>query len=271
MQISAISSANSFGRGYGISDEDAQRIALSAALEKADKRRSKTKLAYASIPVIAGLTAAALTRGKMGTVITEANERLIKRMPPVSEFLGRTVEGKAAKVSEGLKSAGNWLGLMGTAVVGGLGLKAIADKSDGYRNFRVNHPALTFLGDMALFTAAIIALPMGGRKLYSKLSPEFKAGVAKNVGNVAERINKLEAPKFVKNGIDAVAKYIPESIKGIPNLIAEHTPAAIKDFGKGILRYAPEITLFTTFFSSLSEPSRIKSDFAKEYNKIKNA
>ncbi len=271
MQVSAISSANSFGRGYGISDEDAQRIALSVALEKADKRRSKTRLAYASIPVVAGLAAAALTKGKMGTVITEAGEKLIEKMPPVSEFLGRTVTGKAAKVSEGLKSAGNWLGLMGVAVAGGLGLKAVSDKSDGYRNFRLNHPAITFLGDMALFTAAIIALPMGGRKLYSKLSPEFKVGVAKKVGKVAEQINKLKTPEFVKNGIDAVAKYIPESIKGLPKTISESTPGAIKDFGKGILRYAPEITLFTTFFSSLSEPSRVKSDFVKEYNNIKNA
>ena len=271
MQISAISSANSFSRGYGISDEDAQRIALSTALEKAEKRRNRTKLAYASIPVIAGVAAAALTRGKMGMIITEANERLVQKMPPVSEFLGKTVTGKAAKVSEGLKSAGNWFGLMGVAALGGLGIRAAANKSDGYRNFRLNHPVMTFLGDMALFAGAVLALPLGGQKLYSKFSPEFQAGVAKKVGKIADKFNEVKTPKFIKNGIDAVAKHIPDAIKNIPAKISEYTPEAIKDFGKGLLKYAPEITLFTTFFSSLSETSRVKADFVKEYNNIKNA
>ena len=185
--------------------------------------------------------------------------------------MGKVVEGRAAKLSEGLKSAGNWFGLMGVAALGGLGIRAAANKSDGYRNFRLNHPVMTFLGDMALFAGAVLALPLGGQKLYSKLSPEFQAGVAKKVGKIADKFNEVKTPKFIKNGIDAVAKHIPDAIKNIPTKISEYTPEAIKDFGKGLLKYAPEITLFTTFFSSLSEPSRVKADFVKEYNNIKNA
>ena len=248
MSITSISSANSF---TGAPDPVAQSIALNKALNKAKKRERNHRLAYLSIPAVAGVAAAALTKGN-------------------SKILGKEIAGRAAKLSEGIKNAGDWGVLLGSIATIGLGERALANKSEGYRNFRVNHPILSFFGDAALILGAIMAIPLAGNKVFSKLSPELQSRIGNKVGDWATKLNNFKTPKFLTDLGKKISDHTPEIIKNGKDSIVKSIPDGLKDIGKTIASLSPHILLFGTFFSQLAIPARMRADYEKEYKKIVN-
>lgn len=211
-------------------------IALKTALDKEKHRRKTLKRIYYSVPLIGGLAAAALTRGK-------------------STFLSTEVSGLAAKAANGIKSAGNWSFLLGTAVATSMGLNAAEKKSKTLRNFRNEHPILTFLGQCAAFFAATTFIPLGASKLYSKIKPEHLKTIGKGVNSIAGHLNNIKAPEFIKNAGAAISK---------------HTPDWAKSIGETVLSYAPHITLFTGLISSFRNDAKTASDFYGTYAALKD-
>ena len=246
MEITKVSSAANFS---GSPDVIAQNIALNNALNKAKKRQRNHQLAYLSVPLVAGIATAALTKGN-------------------SKILGKEVSARAAKLSEGLKSTGSWGLMLGAISAIGLGLNAVSNKSEGVRNFRINHPVLSFVGDAALIIGSVMAIPFAGNKLFSKLSPRIQANIASKVGEYADKFNKLKAPAFLNNLIAGVKKHTPDIIKNGKKSIVENTPDGIKDFGKTLVSLSPHLLFFGTFLSSLAIPARMKADYIKEYKKL---
>jgi len=249
MSISGITAANSF---TGAPDPVAQSIALNKALNKAEKRQRNHRLAYLSLPLVAGVTAAALTKGN-------------------SKLLGAELSGRAAKLAEGLKGGADWAALLGSIFVIGGTERLLANKSEGYRNFRINHPVLSFIGDAAMVLGATMLLPLAGNKIFSKLSPELQSRLASKAGDWATKLNNFKAPKFISNMGEKISKYTPEMLKNLKSTVIEHTPEGLKQFGKTLVSVAPHALLFATFFSQLSIPARMRADYEKEYKKIVNS
>ncbi len=269
MEVSAISSANSFS-GY-ISDEDAKKIALNRAMNKAQKRERNYKMMYAAVPIVAGLTAGLGAKGAEAVVTLENGKSANVVMPLASKVLGKTVKGKAAKLAEGLKAGGSWAGYMGLAIAQGAAINAIANKSDKLKQFRQNHPVISLVGDLGLYAGLAFGTIVGGKKLFSALGKDTQAKIAKQVGNLADKVNGFKKPEFIKNISEKVSKHTPDIFKGLGEKISKFTPEWLKSFGQGVLKQAPLITLFAAFFTSLSNPARTKADFVNEYNKLTNA
>ncbi len=243
MQVSAISSSaqNFTGKRTNIDqvihwdDNDLREMAFDAALKKDEKRRRNIKRLYYAVPLVGGLTTAALTRGK-------------------STILSREVSGLSAKVAGGLKEAGYWTFLLGTAMLGGIGINAASKKSEKFREFRRNHPVLTFISDVGLFVAATSLIPVGAKKLYAKLKPDHLNKIGKGVDSIAGHINSIKKPKFMKNWGD---------------FLSIHTPDWVKSLGETVLAFAPHITLASAFISSVRSDARATRDFYNNYAGLK--
>ena len=244
MQVSAISSSaqNFQGKRTNIDqvihwdDNDLREMAFDAALKKDQKRRRNVKRLYYAVPLVGGLAAAAITRGK-------------------STILSREISGLSAKVAGGLKEAGYWTFILGTAVLGGMGINALSKKSENFREFRRNHPVLSLVGDVGLFVAATSLIPVGAKRLYSKIKPEYLGKIGNGVDSVANHINSIKKPEFMKNW---------------SNYLAIHTPDWLKALGNTVLAFAPHITLASAFLSSIRNDAKTTRDFYNNYAGLKD-
>lgn len=245
MQLSAISSSQGFtGRPHkrvnvdeaiALNDDQLRAIAYVKTVQKSRERQKRVNMLYNAVPVVGALSAGILTKGK-------------------ASLFGKEVSGLAAKTVNGMKGGAYWAMLLGIAGTVGLATRALSNKSETVDNFKRNHPLLTLGAQVGALFAAITYLPRGAAKLYKMIKPEYIAKAGKGVEQVAEHINKISAPKFMKGWGKAISSRIPD---------------AVKDFGKTALAYAPDVTLLTAALGSLRAFAGSSNDYQNTYLGLK--
>ena len=262
MQVSAISQAASFGQAHDykingqLTEDKIQKLALQKTFEQAKKRQQNIKRMLLSVPLLAGLAAAVTHQG-------------------ASKVLTKEISGVAGRLAEGFKSGGKWASWLGIGLAMSLGNVAIARKSESYKNFRNNHPVISFAMDAAMFLAATAAIPLGLGKLASKMPGQVEK-FANGVENIAGHINNFKTPEFIKTAGKKVTDLIPKSLKDLKTNLADKIPVkaktvgtVTKELGKLGVSLMPHITLLAAIFTGLTNNSRAVSDYAKNYANIK--
>ncbi len=248
MQVSAISSsAQGFsGRArkrenidevISWNDNQLRTIAYLKTLQKDKQRRKNVNRLFTAVPIVGALSAGILTKGK-------------------ASMFGKEVSGIAAKAINGIKAGGYWAMLIGTASAIGMATNAITKKSDNVKEFRRNHPILALGTQVGALFAAVTYLPRGASKLYGMIKPEVIAKAGRGVEEVAEHVNKyVKAPKFMQGWGDAISKRIPETIK---------------DAGKAVVAWAPDVTLVTAGLAALRGYANTATDMNNTYLSLKD-
>lgn len=265
MQVSAISSAKTpevtqlgkncytpnFKGNDGLSEAEIQHLAIRKTVQKAKERQQSVKRLFLAVPLVAGLATAALHKGNI-------------------KVLGKEISGKAAKLAAGIKDGGNWAYLLGLGTAIGAADATLAKKSEGYGNFRKNHPMLGFATDLTAFIAASALIPLGLGKLASKINPKHINSLANGAENIANHINAIKMPKFIGKQTEKIAKHIPDAIKNFktPDYAKKFTDGA-KATGKMLLSWAPHVTFLTAILAGLTNQSKTVADYAKNYKELK--
>lgn len=246
MQVNAISSYNKgfTGKRDNIDGAIAQddRYLRAYAYQKAmhdvkDKKHKKISNAlWYSIPVAAGISSALLTRGKVS-------------------LFGKEIGGLASKLTAGIAGAFPWAVTLGVAdaVVGANNLAA--KKSENFREAERKHPILSFLGILAAGVAGLMLIPKGLSKLAGKIGPKTFERLGNGTQKIANTINKVKTPEFLKKPLTK---------------LAESTPAIIKNGAKTALSLAPTALLFTSFFHSINHNVDKRREFEKNYTAMKD-
>ncbi len=189
-----------------------------------------------SVPVVAGVAAALLTKGN-------------------SKLFGKTISGTAAKLANGLKNAGIWGGSLAAINLVVNGKNELSKKSENVRNFDRQHP---FLSIMTTLTAVGLALHGGAKGisyLANKVKPTTLAKIQTKVGKFA---NKINSNSFVK----AVGKNFTK--------LTQKIPAPIKNVAKVALFWAPNAILIGSVFHSINHEAKRNAVFANTYATIKD-
>ncbi len=246
MQINAISS---YGKGFTGSrerideaivqdDKLVREYAYLKAMDKVkDKKHQKiTNALWYSIPLAAGLSAAALTKGKVS-------------------LFGKEIGGFASKLATGIAGALPWAVTLGVAdaVVGGnnLALK----KSKDVREAESKHPILTVMGILAAGTAALLFIPKAASKLLSKMGPKTYEKLGRAAEKAANALNVIKTPKFLEKPLTK---------------LSEKMPSVIKNGAKFGISILPETLLLTTFFHTINHNIDKKREFNKNYTAMKD-
>lgn len=245
MQVSAISSNQGFtgktrnrenvDRVISMSDNELASLAYLKSVENAKKRRKNVNRLFNAVPIVGALSAGILTRGK-------------------ASMFGKEVSGLAAKSVNAVKVGGYYGMLLGSAVAVSGGTYALSKKSKTLRDFQNNHPLLTFAAKVGAIAAAVTYIPRGASKLYNMIKPEVIAKAGNGVGEIAEHINKLKAPKFMQEWGKTISSY---------------TPDIIKDLGKTAVAWAPDLTLATAALSALRMFVGNNTDMVNNYLGLK--
>lgn len=256
-----MNSATNFGRSHGysenrrLSEDEVRELALRATVQQSKKRERNVKRLFYSVPLLAGLATAVLHKGN-------------------SKVLSKEISGVAGKIAEGFKSGGSWAFMLGTGAAIAKTNSMIANKSEGYMDFRRNHPVLSLIGDVGAFIAVSALAPLGLSKLASKM-PNKMASLSKGVENLATHINGIKTSKLVTSASEKLSKLIPTKLKNWSATASANMPEGVKaagnltkDFGKAVLSWMPHITFFSALFSSLSNRSRFLGDYVKNYETI---
>ena len=254
MQVSSIQNY-SFGNKNNnvkdfmlMDDESIRQYAIYSAAEKNQKSRRKANRLYYSIPLIAAASAA-----------------ILKKSP--STFLRNEVSGKAARLGNAIKDGAYWTFLLGTVAAGaGLNNKLEA-RSEKYKNFRQDHPVLSVLGDLTAFLAVTLAVPKALSAVYSKLGPKTVGRINNVVAKGAEKVNNIKAPKFVKTFGEKLSKAVPQRVKDWK--ANKVMPQSLKSIAKGVVAWAPEITLLSTLVSAIDSRAKFLRDVDKTYTQIR--
>ena len=241
MQVQSIRSNTGFTskRDEMIAQDDnyIRSLAMRKTLQKVNPERNRkiTNAMFYSLPVVAGLSAAILTKGK-------------------TNFLTKELSGKAAKLANGIKSGAAWGITLGIAdaVIGGKHL--LARKSEKVNEFDRKNPVLSFFGTLGVALAALYYAPKGAAKLISKIKTEKMAKLTAKIGKLGEKINKSKT-------LETLAKPFRS--------LAKKTPSALKEAGKVALSWAPDALLLGTLIHSLSSGYRESSEFNKNYSNLK--
>lgn len=186
--------------------------------------------AIMSLPVVAGVAAAAVSKGKVST-----------------------------KTLAGLKSFAATAGAMGIATGVLAANEAVAAKSPKVKKAEKKHPLLSFAGLTAIATGAVVAADAGLKKIspkaaekLTKLAKQVKLDkLATKMDNAPEAIRtfassvaaKVSLPKGVKEKLSTVAskikmpQFLKEGYSKVANLEATKTAVAtMKNAGKTMLK-----------------------------------
>lgn len=241
MQVNAISSNTGFTskRDDMIVQDDnyIRMLAYKKTLRKTnpEKNRKVTNAMFYSIPVVAGLSAAILTKGK-------------------ATLLTKELSGKAAKLANGLKTGAAWGATLALADVLIGGKNVLSNKSEKFRDFERKNPVLTFFGTLGAAVAALCYAPKGISKLVSKIKPATLEKITAKIGRTGEKINKSKTLENLAKPFRSLAK---------------KTPSALKELGKTVTAWAPDALLIGTLLHSLSSSYRANNEFSKNYSTLK--
>lgn len=244
MQVSAISTQGFTGKRTNIDNVIAQddkllrQVSAEAAIKNSNPEKHKkiNNILWYSVPVVAGLAAGILNKGK-------------------SSLFTKELTGTAAKLASGLKQAAGWGLALGAAdaIVGSKNL--ITKNSEEAKNLEKKHPFATFALLIGSGLLALSYLPKGLNKLYSKISPKTIGKLAEKTGKIADKIN---GNKFVKS----VNKFFGN--------IGKKVPSVAKQAGKTALYYAPDALLIGTLVHSLNHGLKVGRDANANYDYLKD-
>lgn len=241
MQVNAISSGTGFTskRDDMIAQDDKyiRLVAYQKTLRKTnpEKNRKITNAMFYSIPVVAGLSAAILTKGK-------------------TTLLTKELSGKAAKFANGLKTGAAWGATLAfaDALIGSKNL--LSRNSEKFRDFERKNPVLTFFATLGTAIGALCYAPKGLAKLAGKIKPATMEKITAKIGRAGEKINKSKVLENLAKPFRSLAK---------------KTPSALKEVGKTIAAWAPDALLIGTLLHVLSSGYKENSEFNKNYSTLK--
>lgn len=246
MQVKAVSS---FDKGFTgkrdridaaivQDDRSIRELAYLQSMEKVkdNKHKKISNALWYSIPLVAGLSTAILSKGN-------------------TSVFGKQLSGLAGKTADGLASALGWGVTLGVAdlFVGANNLAR--KKSETVRKTEDKHPILTFVGLLAGGVAALAAAPYAIGKVLSKVGPKTTAKLANAAGKAGDAINKIKTPKFLQN---------------IGEKISKHTPSVIKNATANVINLLPEGLLVASLFHSINHSYDRNREFNKNYSKMKD-
>ena len=190
MEIKAVSN-QSFGKGatasreYGskrrenidkfltMNDNDLKHSAMQLACLQTDEKKHVmlNNVALASLPIVAGVSDAVLTRGKS------------------VKMFGSNIKGAAARVLTASKTFGRWMG--GFAVAGAVvaGTAKLEEKSKKVRKFIQEQPYTALAASFVAVGAALVGARKGFSKLVDAL-PLDRVNLGKKAANAAKAFNE---------------------------------------------------------------------------------
>src|SRR5574344_1009886 len=165
-----------------LDDNTIRNLALAQTNAVTDDRRHKRldKAIFWSIPAVAGAAAAMLTKEP-------------------SNFLGVITTGRAAKLSNAVKSAGYWAGMFAVLDLAMYGINKITKNSSSLRKFDKNHP---FLSTVATLGVGLGALELANRGVYKSLnmlSDKTFSKIQNSIVKIADKTNKNSILKAVED------------------------------------------------------------------------
>lgn len=218
-------------------NHDLKQIAIEKANQDVNDKKHKLidQTLFASIPFVAGLSSAALTKD-------------------TATFFGTPVIGRAAKVANGVKEAGRWAGMFAVLDLTMLGLKELNKNSKDVRSFNKNHPFLASLGSIALGLGAISLAEKGFYKALNHLKPETLKKCQNKIANYATKINK-----------DSLLKAIGEKV----SKMVSKMPSALKSTGKTALAWAPLAILVGGLIHNINHSEVRNREAVNNYKALK--
>lgn len=244
MQISAVSNQGFTGKRTNIDNVIAQddnvvrQIAIDSAIKSSNQERHKkiNNALWYSIPLVAGLSAAILNKGKT-TLFT------------------KEITGVAAKLTSGLKHAAGWALALGTVDTIIAGKKLLTKKSETAENFERKHGFTTFALTFGAGLAAMRYVPKALSKLYSKINPKIIGKLAESTGKIADRINDNKKIKSMNEFFARIGKKVP---------------SVVKESGKIAVSFAPDALLAGTLLNSLAYGFKTANSANANYNYLKD-
>ena len=213
MQISAINPNFTGNRDridafINMDDQSLRQIAYAqTANPKEDKRsRRKSNLLMASMPIAAGIAAAAKTPKSL------------------------TKTGRLGKLAQFATTSTKWFAAFGIIAMVGAARNKIHEKSEKARELAQKHPVLSLANTIAVSMLAISGAYKGFGKLADKVLPKFidkyDAKITNKIVNIGK---KLDNNKFLNKVSEAFGK------------VSSKIPDNIKEFGKGVLDWSPTL------------------------------
>ncbi len=218
-------------------DIEIRRQALAFANDVTDnkKHRKVSNAMFASVPLVAGLASAILTKGD-------------------STFLSKPVSGVAAKIGNGIKTGAVWSLLLGSVSLVGKASRELSKDSESVRKFNSDHPFLSFVAAVGAAVLTMTAGIKGLNYVASKLKPSQVFSIRSKVGKAANAINK--------NG------FVKSASKKLSNFKAK-VPSPIKSFAKVMISWAPDILLIGGIFHNINHEAKRGYVFSNAYNSVK--
>lgn len=195
MIVDSISPRERMERFANLQDRELKKIAYTFASESVNdkKHRRMDNAIFYSIPLAAGIAAAAKTAPRIGRVGNFIFGALSWALPFLAVDTVAAIRNGAEKHS---KAA---------------------------RNFNEKHPAVSMLATLGLSLAGYTAIIKGGAKYIAKNESKIFAKLAP----VANKLSKsLESSKILNNASELVAK-IPSSVKDISKNLLDFAPWAL--------------------------------------------
>jgi len=256
MEIQAINN-QTFGRGstasrehgskrrenidavLALSDNELKQAAYGLACLQTDERKhiNINNAALLSLPVVAGIGDAIMTRGK------------------AFNMLGKQITGTAARVLTGAKTFARWsagFAIAGAVVAGAVKLE---ENSKKVRKFVKDQPYTAFVAKFAAIGAAIYGARKGLPKLIKALPVDFSKGAE----FIAKKAEKFNANKIVNRLAKA---YVKTSDKMHP---------LVKDVGMFGVTFAPALIGGGAILHTLNHSAVRNRQAQQNYTQMKTA
>ncbi|MCI1273968.1 MAG: hypothetical protein LKG27_06010 [Clostridiaceae bacterium] len=220
-----------------LNDKDVQFLALAKTNATVDDRRHRDidRAIFMGIPLVAGISAAALTKA------------------PTTMF-GVPMVRRAAKVANGVKEAGRWAGMFAVLDLAMFGINKLTKNSKGLRDFNKNHPFLASLGAIGVGLGALDLAEKGLVKTVENIKPEKIFKTQMKLDKLATKINSNNLLKSIET----------HSIK-----FADKLPSALKGVGRTALGWAPLAMLVGGMIHSINHSNAKAKEFYNNYADLK--
>ena len=222
-----------------LSDNDLRRLAyMKARVDTNDrKQRNVIRAAWMSVPLVAAVSDAVLSRGNSVKV------------------LGKEIKGTAARALTGAKGFTKWAGAL--AVVGAVanGSVLLKEKSQKLRQFANEHPFTDLLGGIVTAYAAIKGTEAGVPKLVKALPLDFNA-IGEKVAKIADKVNNNKT----------LGKVAKAYVKTVDNM-----PPVWKGLGTIGTAFATTIVGTAAMLHSLNHTARLNHKALENYTDMKMA
>lgn len=213
-----------------------QARAFSNEVTEHKKHKKISNAMFASVPLVAGLASAVLTKGN-------------------STFLSKPVSGAAAKLGNGIRTGAVWSLLLGSVALVGKVNRELSKDNDSVRNFNANHPFLSFVASVTTAALTVMAATKGISYAASKIKPSSLLNIRTKVGKAANAINNNSVVKSASKKLGKLKSKLP---------------APLKSVAKVLISWAPDIMLVGGIFHNINHEAKRGYVFSNAYSAIKD-